>query len=95
MAKLNTRHAMLAELGFQAFGEYIRSPLFRSIRTRVIEAARGKCRSCGEPATKVRHAKFTRENLSGRSLAFLTPLCGLCFEADLILEQAERPTKRR
>jgi hypothetical protein len=86
MAKLNTRHAMLAELGFQAFGEYIRSPLFRSIRTRVIEAARG---------TKVRHAKFTRENLSGRSLAFLTPLCGLCFEADLILEQAERPTKRR
>lgn len=82
------RNAILAELGFASYADYLRSRLWISIRRRVLGGGKA-CQLCGERATQVHHSRYTIGNLRGTSTRYLFPVCGDCHAA------AERHTNGR
>lgn len=67
--------------GFQDYRDYLSSPLWREIRLRVFQSRGTKCKVCREAeATQIHHERYTPENLSGKSLADLVPICPACHE---------------
>ncbi len=75
------RNAVLSELGFDSYRAYLGSDLWREIRARVF-ANRGRacwvCRVRWAPI--VHHRSYSRENLSGRSIRGMVPVCGKCHQ---------------
>jgi len=68
----------LLALGFATYADYLASPLWASIRQKVLDRDRGQCRLCPKPATQVHHARYDRETLEGTSLTFLGAVCAGC-----------------
>ena len=77
------RNRFLREMGFQNYAAYLDSPLWASIRFRILlnKKHRKLCLYCGHTAVCVHHRKYTRANLRGLSLAHLVPVCSACHEA--------------
>ena len=72
------RNRILADMGFASYVEYLRSNLWVSIRSRVMENCKGKCLSCGGKATQVHHPVYSKGNLTGKSIETLVGLCNTC-----------------
>jgi 5-methylcytosine-specific restriction endonuclease McrA len=72
------RNGILRSLGFGSYAEYLKSPMWRGIRERVMARSRWKCRKCGCRAKQVHHVRYTWSNLSGKSLWCLMALCRKC-----------------
>lgn len=72
------RDKMLLELGFPSYSAYLASELWQSIRTRVFKQRGRECFGCGKFAVSVHHNKYTRDNLSGRRISNLFPVCHQC-----------------
>lgn len=68
------RNEVLRSLGFASYADYLRSPLWASIRQRVLESSRW-CFVCGDLATQVHHQRYCRKDLTGKSLKKLVPVC--------------------
>lgn len=73
------RGRLLRELGFDSYKTYLSSPLWHSIRAKVLVGG-VKCYGCPGKANQVHHGRYTRENLSGTSLRYLYPICRDCHE---------------
>lgn len=75
------RDKIVAKIGFASYRDYLRSELWTGIRDRVLSQAK-KCRCCKESAPQcVHHHTYTKQNLSGRTLANLVALCNECHRA--------------
>ena len=72
------RDATLAIWGFNSYGEYLKSQRWASIRVRVIELKGDKCLFCPYPATHIHHTRYEPNDLTGKTLEHLHPLCGEC-----------------
>ncbi len=72
-----TRQDVLSLLGFPSYQDYLRSPLWKSIRDRVLAQGR-KCRCCPEAASEIHHREYTLAVLSGSTTHGLIPLCSNC-----------------
>ena len=72
------RDATLAIWGFNSYGEYLKSQRWASIRARVIELKGDKCLFCPYPATHIHHTRYEPNDLTGKTLEHLHPLCGEC-----------------
>lgn len=70
------RNRIILELGFPSYRAYLQSQLWRDIRSSVLSSGM-KC-ECGAPAHQVHHAAYTYENLSGKNLHDLIPVCRFC-----------------
>lgn len=73
------RNSIVRQLGYQDYGEYLRSHRWRKIRKKVF-AKSAVCVGCYGEASQVHHAEYTWGNLSGRSLEGLLPVCGVCHD---------------
>ena len=69
------RNDALREMGFDSYGEYLSSPLWRDIRCRVLSQAKHGCYICHRPAEEVHHRSYGKSALTGECLKFLVPLC--------------------
>lgn len=88
--------AALIALGFSSYDEYLGSPLWLSIRRRVLEFFEGKCADCRRDASQVHHLRYNIANLSGRSLKGLLALCKRCHcrRHQIPYKNSRRPTAR-
>jgi hypothetical protein len=68
----------LRELGFSRYDAYLRSPLWRAIRSQVLAAANGRCSFCEGRANQVHHRKYTYAVLAGEDRQHLFAVCGGC-----------------
>lgn len=75
VSRYQQRDAVLAEMGFPTYLDYLRSPLYRSIRARIFKVC-DRC-VCGKPATELHHRSYKRRYLEGRGKIhkFITPVC--------------------
>lgn len=80
MTPYEQRNMTLRRMGFASYEDYLASPLWKSIRKRVMKAAKGRCHICGDPANNVHHTSYKQKILEGKTLAGLVPLCRTCHE---------------
>ena len=72
------RNAILLELGFKDYRAYLRSALWKDIRTRKL-AESPDCYSCGSTRLlQIHHAQYTVKNLTGATLEHTYTLCARC-----------------
>lgn len=81
------RNDNLRALGFKSYASYLRSPLWQSIRQRVIARDGGCCACCLKLARKpqVHHRAYDSATLRGDDINSLTLSCARCHR------RAERP----
>ena len=72
------RNETLRLLGFQSYGSYTRSKLWKIIRERALDLNGRVCRKCKGTATQVHHGVYTRDTLTGEDVRGLVPVCGFC-----------------
>lgn len=72
------RNALLRKLFGQTYGEYLASALWARIRGEVLRRANYRCHLCHDRASQVHHARYTEQNLSGKSYKGLSAICKVC-----------------
>jgi len=76
------REVILARMGYRDyFTEYLDSPLWRKIRSRVLRRAQQLCVRCGDRATEVHHLSYSEAVLKGDDDSQLAAICRSCHEA--------------
>lgn len=75
-----SRDFVLRELGFASYQEYLRSALWQRIRNKVFRVKGRVCQMCFGAASMVHHNRYHKNDLLGKNLAFLVPICGPCHE---------------
>lgn len=77
-----TRHTSfkcaLKLLGFVSYAAYLKSPLWRAVKSRVFKINGDKCFLCENKAFTVHHRKYTGPTLIGEHLEYLSPICNGC-----------------
>lgn len=71
------RNEILSGLGFTSYSEYLQSPLWQAIRSRVLKSS-PLCLKCEHKAEQVHHATYTKDNLSGETTVGLFSICSAC-----------------
>lgn len=74
------RNKKIRDLGFSSYAEYLASPLWASIRGRVLRRDKHKCQVCGDKATQVHHRSYTVAALRGTCLKAMKAVCRSCHE---------------
>lgn len=72
------RSNSLVELGFKTYQEYLISPFWKNIRTRVLKEAKDACRLCRRKAWQIHHVKYDLATMKGENIVTLVALCGEC-----------------
>ena len=70
----------LRSLGFKSYPEYLKSDLWKRVRARVFLEKGQNCSLCANEATQVHHNRYHRNDLIGKKLSFLVPICRRCHE---------------
>lgn len=66
--------------GFADYESYLRSPLWKDIRQKVLRANDGECAGCENRASQVHHRDYRPRVLCGKDLTALVPVCQSCHE---------------
>jgi hypothetical protein len=74
------RRASLAAIGFASYQAFLASDLWADTKARVYRQKGRECLVCGDRAVVVHHSRYAVEDLRGRCLDFLFPLCHGCHE---------------
>jgi hypothetical protein len=59
---------------------YLRTPLWKRIRERVLNRDNHTCRICGNRATQAHHTNYCRKTLTGQSITGIFAICGPCHQ---------------
>lgn len=89
-----SRAVGLRAIGFASYREYLRSDLWKEIRSKVYAAKGRECYLCGEPATQLHHNRYHKNDLLGKKIRFINPVCDPCHEA-IEFEGNEKVTLRQ
>ena len=73
-----SRGFALLEIGFRSYSAYLKSDLWKVIRSDCIEAFDGLCFFCESPASQVHHGSYSRETMEGNRPSNLFPVCRKC-----------------
>src|SRR5688572_14287454 len=71
------RNELLLELGFLNYRQYLRSKLWKEIRSRKMKLD-VECFGCGKKAAQVHHGEYHVRNLTGSTLEDLYSVCKRC-----------------
>lgn len=74
------RKNVLRRLGFSSYKEYLKSELWKEIRTKILTKNKHTCRYCLGRATQVHHLGYTMSVMSGKILFNLVCVCRECHE---------------
>ncbi len=75
------RRRVLLGMGYATYGEYLGSPLWKTIRARVLAAKGRSCWVCDDPAAAIHHTSYNGLVMQGLDLSHLFPLCEACHRA--------------
>lgn len=91
MNRYAQRDAVLRDMGFASYDEYLASPLWSRIRARLFKVC-DVC-VCGEAATEVHHMTYKRRYMEGRGKIhkFLIPVCRKCHQRIEFDDQGKTP----
>lgn len=73
------RNALLKQLGYASYGEYLDSPLWKDIRRKVLKE-QPNCASCRRRAYVVHHMEYSKAVLLGEDTRPLKALCRVCHD---------------
>jgi len=73
-----SRNILLRKMGYSSYSEYLKSPVWKSIRLAVLRRDRWLCQVCGKGAFQVHHLCYNRGVLLGKDLGSLRSLCRDC-----------------
>jgi hypothetical protein len=77
----------LQAIGFGSYTDYLKSPLWASIRSRVYASKGRMCLGCKtRRATQIHHRQYDLDTLKGDTLNYLIPICRQCHRAEHGLE---------
>jgi cytochrome c553 len=76
-----SRQRNLKAMGFSTYAEYLASDLWKQVRARVFAAKGRRCVACSNPAEQVHHNRYHANDLSGKQIRYLVPVCRSCHEA--------------
>lgn len=71
------RQRFLAEIGFKTYRDYLHSPLWKSIRSKVL-SENPKCEFCPAKSTEVHHSSYHPAALRGEAMRYLHAVCRRC-----------------
>jgi hypothetical protein len=74
------RDENLKILGFASYRDYLASFLWQRVREKVFQAKGHNCLLCGRTATQVHHNRYHVNDLSGKTLRYVNPICRPCHE---------------
>ncbi len=77
-ARYHIRNRILLRMGYRTYKDYLKSPLWSSIRLRVLNRDGRKCKLCGCRANLVHHQRYSPGTLKGDSIKDLLSLCQPC-----------------
>lgn len=86
-----SRNYILKMLGFASYKEYLASDLWKSVRKKVYAAKGKNCYLCGKPATELHHNRYHKNDLIGKKLKYIHPICRGCHE-DIEFRAGEKTT---
>lgn len=72
------RDAVLRDLGFSSYAEYLTSDLWAAIRTAVFWLRGRDCTLCRRSGTVLHHQQYTIKVLIGEDISPIFPLCRTC-----------------
>lgn len=78
MKTYTQRNAVLAEMGFSSYRQYLESEVWKDIRNRALDFHGRRCRLCNAYTRTLHHLSYSRRVLEGEDLLMLVPLCGGC-----------------
>jgi len=73
-----SRNEALRSLGYPTYQAYLESPLWASIRKKVLARDGHCCLLCGSWATQVHHLEYLLPTLLGQDLRGMASICGDC-----------------
>ena len=73
-----SRQIALQDLGFSSYRDYLNSELWLEIRRKVYKAKGNACFLCGLPATELHHNRYHRNDLAGKKIKYINPICREC-----------------
>lgn len=76
-----SRNKWLKTIGFDTYADYLASNLWKKIKADVYRRKGKKCFLCGEPASEIHHNRYHLNDLRGKKLKFLNPICRVCHDA--------------
>lgn len=85
------RNAIIREMGYSSYADYLSSPLWWEIRSRVLDRDGHKCRACGHHANQVHHRKYSVLAMAGSDLSDLESICGKCHKRIEFRYSTKRP----
>ena len=74
------RNALIRELGYKSYKDYLNSRMWKHVRERVLKRDRGVCLACNGPAQVVHHRSYCKASIRGMRLDYLVSLCHKCHE---------------
>lgn len=81
MVEYEERNIILLEMGFKDYRAYLRSPLWKEIRSKQL-TTEPECFGCGRDAStaqmQIHHSRYSQANLTGISNEHLVTLCSRC-----------------
>lgn len=75
-----SREIHLKEIGFGSYQAYLKSDLWKKVRSAVYKAKGDRCFRCSEKAEVIHHTRYHKNDLLGKTLLFLFPVCSKCHE---------------
>lgn len=88
------RNRSLPFIGYESYIEYLKSPEWCEIRSRVL-AAHPTCSCCEKPASQVHHYNYDNRVLLGLLDALLFSVCRACHEAVELDESGQKTTLKQ
>jgi len=74
----NKRDKWMKRLGFGTYQNYLRSNIWKEIRSKVLEKRRHKCHFCGGKANEVHHLRYTKPVLLAEGQYWMGGLVATC-----------------
>lgn len=73
-----SRDLILSKMGFDSYRDYLASDLWKRIRRKVYTAKGSRCFLCGNQADALHHSRYHRNDLLGKKIRFIDPICDSC-----------------
>lgn len=95
------RNAILKELGYNSYSEYLNSELWKNIRSEILKT-RWSCEICGDKSTVLHHKAYNKMTLIGKANFNILSLCNSChFKVEftdnkkLTLQQSNKKERKK
>ncbi len=86
------RNALIVQLGFNTYKEYLSSQLWAEIRDAVFARDGGSCNLCGERAEVVHHTDYSKATMLGNNFDGLAALCHHCHHKVEVVRDGKKRT---